>query len=286
MEYTGDMLANEIILTRDIWKGSVLITEGTKDIKIFRKFLHSSDIPVFPAWGKQNLFDAVDILNSAKERKILAIIDADFNNCTGKKINTNTNILQTDCHDVEMMIIKSSSFDHFMKEFVSEDKAERMCIRNGKNDVRELLFDLAKVVGVLRLMSVIEDLRLKFEDLEFDRIIDKKNLLFNVETFVRSVLSQSKNPYLKVEIIIKKLLKELKNQKYDPYQICCGHDFIAILSISLRSAIGSKQHAAVETEQLESVLRLAYDFEEFKKTKLYSCAKKWEIENTCDLFKT
>ena len=52
MDQTGDAIANEVLLVRDTYNGSVLILEGDNDEKLFRRFVEDSEMPIIPAWGK------------------------------------------------------------------------------------------------------------------------------------------------------------------------------------------------------------------------------------------
>lgn len=70
-----------------------------------------------------------------------------------------------------------------------------------------------------------------------------------------------------------------KEEDHDPWQVCCGHDLVKILSLGLRKAIGSNKATDVEPNSLERNLRLAYEEIYFQDTKLYALIRTWESKH-------
>lgn len=78
------------------------------------------------------------------------------------------------------------------------------------------------------------------------------------------------------------LQHRLLNQKsdiHDPWQVCCGHDLVEILSFGLRKAIGSAKASDIEPNSLERSLRLAYEKTYFYKIQMYLSICSWENNN-------
>ena len=71
-------------------------------------------------------------------------------------------------------------------------------------------------------------------------------------------------------------LKVLKEKKHNPWMVCCGHDLIALLSLGLYSALGSKKTIEVSLPILSRSLRLAYEVSYFWTTQLYASIQAWE----------
>ena len=266
MDQTGDTIANEVLLIYDQYNGPVLLLEGDNDVRFFHRFVKDTEMPIIPAWGKENVLDAVEILESdGNLQGFLGIVDADFGHVDGS-LPVSRNIVVTDDHDVEMMIIRTRAFDAVLRELGSRDK------------IRDTLMQKALVVGHFRHLSVTDDLHLRFEGLRFERFVDRNTLAMNIDKMIRRVFVKSISN-LSEEDIRDKLLELVADKKEDPYQICCGHDFIAIFRIALRRVIGSKSGQATNPEVLGSMLRLAYDGEDFRQTELYSDAKRWSERN-------
>ncbi|WP_265274376.1 hypothetical protein [Nostoc sp. KVJ3] len=74
-------------------------------------------------------------------------------------------------------------------------------------------------------------------------------------------------------------LKSQKSNNHDPWQICCGHHLVEILSFGLRKVLGSNKAADVEPNSLERSLRLAYEEIYFYHTQLYLDIRTWESKN-------
>jgi hypothetical protein len=105
------------------------------------------------------------------------------------------------------------------------------------------------------------------------------------------VKKKSQNFALKNEDLQNRIIEE-KGNNYDPWQICCGHDLVAILLYCLQNVIGSKKAKKfivskknpTETQKIEEIgldpiLRLSYEEIYFLKTQLYANIRTWETNN-------
>jgi hypothetical protein len=279
MKKTSDDVANEVIMTRKACQSLVLLVEGSSDVKVFRKFLASADSEVISSWGKNNLLGAIEILESEKIQKgVLGIIDADFCHLDSQ-IPDNKNVIMTDAHDIEMMIIGSKSFSNFIFEIASIDKLNKFLSNSGLTDIREILLSHAAYVGYLRRYSIIKNLNLCFEKLDFEKFVKKDTFDIDVVKLIESVLSLTKNPDLKSQEISSQLASLMSESSDDLYQICCGHDVISILGIGLRKCIASKSLKESDIRTLESQLRMSYDSSCFCRSLLYEAARAWSHKN-------
>ena len=131
MNQTGDSIANEVLLVRDNYNGPVLLLEGETDVKFFCRFVENPEMQIISAWDKQNVLDAVDILESEnKVLGVLGIVDADFGHVDGS-LPASRNIVVTDVHDVEMLIIKTKAFSAVLREFGSKNKVSNWPTKHG-----------------------------------------------------------------------------------------------------------------------------------------------------------
>jgi hypothetical protein len=196
---------------------------------------------------------------------------------------TSPNLLFTDTHDLETMILHSPALEQVLLEFASEEKRITIETKSGK-ELYPLLLECGKHIGYLRWVSLREGLSLKFEDLGFEKFINKDTLVIDILTLIRHVQSKSHNAdrdrlhqkYLEDSDIHDKMM-QLYDETHDLWHVCCGHDLICILSLGLRKAIGSTNK--IDPELLESCLRLAYEPAYFCKTLLYAVMQKWEQTN-------
>ena len=73
-------------------------------------------------------------------------------------------------------------------------------------------------------------------------------------------------------------VQQIKHDSHDLWHVCCGHDMVCILALGLRKVIGTT--AVIESELLETCLRLAYETTHFTSTNLYTSIKEWEQANS------
>jgi len=210
---------------------------------------------------------------------VLAIVDADFDWLV-EKATASPNLLFTDTHDLETMILQSLAFEKLLVEFGSEDKITTLVEKHNK-DIRSLLLDCAMPIGYLRWVSLRENMALKFEELSFEKFVDKEKLSIDVLKLIRHVQGRSsfsaQGQKQIPDSVLHNKIKLLSSTSHDPWHVCCGHDLVCVLSLGLRKVIGSTK--IIEPDMLEACLRLAYEHSHFCKTQLYISIQQWETTN-------
>jgi len=271
-QITPDSIANRIRLLRGDHEGVFLIVEGHSDKLIYERLVNKQEVRVTIASGKNNAIKALSILEKENFRRVVAVIDADFSRIE-QQIPDSNHLFLTDEHDLEMMLIKSAAFDKLLKERGSEEK-----IAAFSKDIRETLLKLGQEIGKLRLLSLRNELNLKFEGLNFSKFIDKKNLSIDIDKLIISIKNHSQKLSLD-EQQIKQDLSVISDENHDPWQLCCGHDFISILAIALWKVLGTRNANDVKKEDLERELRLAYELSYFYQTQIYQLMVNWQSNN-------
>ena len=271
---TPDRIANKIRLlrTQSQYRGSFLIVEGDTDARLWKNLVDSTKCRVENAYNKKNAVTVLNILEQGNFAGVLAVVDADFDILEGS-VSLSQNLLFTDTHDLETMLLKSPALDKVLLEHGSEDK-----IKGFAKDIRQTLLESAKVIGYLRWASLKFDYCLKFEDLAFKKFVDDRTLILNQSELIKTVKNNSQKQGLDEPEITAKM-DSLKTNNQNMWYICCGHDMICILSIALCKALGSCQPHKVEPNVLEQDLRLAYESSYFCKTQLYAAIQQWEKNN-------
>jgi len=272
---TVDRVANKIRQLRETYSGSFLLVEGKSDKVFYERFidklachLEITDGKAFNKSNKQCAIAILEILEKSNFRGVLAIVDADFDRLQNTSV-TSPNLLRTDTHDLETMLIKSPAFDKVIVMFGSEEKI----IKFGR-DLRTVLLESGTIVGYLRWVSQSDGLNLKFEGIEFKNFINNQTIQISEIELIKEVKNKSKAYSLDNEDLQKRLTNK-KNSSHNPWQVCCGHDLVEILSIALRKAIGSNRDIDVKANSddrkntLENFLLLAYEENYFHQTQLY-----------------
>lgn len=290
MIITPDRVANSIRMQRSQYQGSFLFVEGEKDKILYERFIDKNACRIqvsFNTDNKNNIIKLMAILTESDFAGVLAILDADFS-LLENNYPKNPDILLTDAHDLEMMLIHSPAFDKFINEFVPEKKQADFLSKRGRS-IRDELLEMGQYLGYLRWFSYRSSYGLNFNDLNFKKIVDIKRFtaaaldqlitIVKNNTISKSAAEEKKDKYKIDEKFIKDETEKLLVLNCDLWHICCGHDLICILSIGLRRVIGNYDSKQADPEIIERSLRLAYESKYFEETKLYNSVKTWEKTN-------
>ncbi|ACK64718.1 conserved hypothetical protein [Rippkaea orientalis PCC 8801] len=270
----ANFFANQIRMRRSSYEGTFIIVEGRYDRLVYGNIFNEEKCDFTVSYGKEKAIDIIKILNKDNLDGVLAIVDADFSRLE-ENHESLLNVLLTDEHDLETMMIKSPAFDKLMKERGGEQKIQKFT-----QDIRNHLLKTGKNIGYLRWISLQNNLALKFEGLNYSKFVNNETLLIDdIIKFIKTVKDHSQKPNLD-EINIKQKIEKLENNNHDLWQICCGHDLICILSIGLCKKWGSWDTNKVKPEDLERELRLAYEKDFFTTTELYQLIQHWENNNS------
>lgn len=269
---SSDSIANTIRMLRTQHTGSFLIAEGDTDSRVWKNLVDSTKCCVENAYNKDKAVEVLNILEKENFAGVLAIVDADFWILEGT-VPSSPNLLLTDTHDLETMLLKSPALEKLLLEHGSEQK-----IKDFAKDIRQTLLESAKVIGYLRWASLKFGYYLKFEDLAFKKFVDEGTLVLNKSNLIKTVKDKSQKQGLN-EREIQQKMDSLTTTTQDMWYVCCGHDMIGILSIALCKELGSCKPQKVEPNVLEQDLRLAYESSYFCKTQLYAAIQQWEKNN-------
>ena len=258
-------------------KGKVfIILEGNTDIKLFRKLFSSEYTDTTGIQGKDNVEEALIILEQEEYIKIFGIVDADFSHLE-KGYKDIPNIFLTDHHDGEVMMINSPALNSVVCELSSE-KCLEILVENIKSNI----FECASYIGYSRWFhekesKLTEKYILKFDGLDFKKFITIKKcqIFFDKNKFLDTIIEYSTQKDLTANDLSNKI-KNLKQKSEDYLQICNGHDLTKLLSLILFGNINQKK--------VESSLRIAFNIEYFKETYLYKNIREWATENNYQIF--
>ncbi len=271
-----DRVANQIRLRRSTYSGTFLLVEGGSDKTFYERFVDKLACELVSVSGKPSsklrVIDVLKILEKSSFQGVLAIVDADFERLE-TFLYSSPNLLRTDTHDLETMLINSPALNKVVAEFGSGEK-----IAQFNRDVRLALLETGISVGYLLWISQCDGLNLTFEGITFSKFINDQTIQIDEVKLIRELKNKSQAFSLKDEDLQQRLMTE-KSNNHDPWQVCCGHHLVEILSLGLRKAIGSNKAADVELNSLERNLRLAYEEVFFRDTKLYLDIRIWESNN-------
>ncbi len=266
--------ANEIRMRRSIYSGAFLLVEGDSDAVFYRQFINRGKCSIEVAVGKQRVIEILQDLDKNGFQGALGVVDADFDHLEDEK-ERGGNLLLTDAHDLEVMILAAGGFEKLLNEYASDKKLPKFIEEHG--DVKEVVLAAGMQLGYLRWISQINGLNLKFTSIVFSHFLSQKSLKLNKLDLIKEVKNKSNAQSLKSDDLDRQILAQQDDQ-HDPWQVCCGHDLMEILALGFVSAIGTSK-AKVTIDALERNLRLSYEASWFPQTNLYLEIQAWENRN-------
>lgn len=273
-------IANDLRMKRVQDLRTILIVEGTTDKRVFESLIDMSKCKCIVAYGKDNAIAIhCSLFKGEKLDGFLTVLDADFDRVLNKTTKI-PHIFLTDTHDLETFIIYYGALEKFMGEYCLEEHIIKFC-----NSLPEKLLDSVLPIGFLRLISLEDNLSLGFNVCSnknfYDEIIDKSTLEVDIDNLV-SIVKDCTNDQNKIdENNIKSKIKHyIESNTYDCWQICSGIDVIKSLTIGLIHIFGNKQKfEKFDSWEVDSNLRLSFEYRHFQKSELYKSLLDWEKDN-------
>jgi hypothetical protein len=288
---TPERTANAIMLDSS-FTGHYLIVEGKKDLKLYGKFVKFDDFRILPAFGNDKVREVLKILDERGFDRRIGIIDSDFNQILGVKETIN-GLFITDDHDIEVMIIKTDALNHLLNVFCSKASIENFEKIQGK-PIRDLLFSLGEEIGYLKYANKMYDLGLVFKPVEVDgNSLKYKNLVCNktfaylgrdklIETAINYSVNRGTN--IKSKDIISEKYNETSLLELDLNHLVNGHDLSQFLYILMKKILKSRNKMLQDYNSVEDSLILAYDYANFKETKIFESISSWAKMNKIEIF--
>lgn len=265
-----------------------LVVEGESDEKFFKKFLDFNTCGVSNIGergkdrenNKVSVREFIEKQNKQNKKCYLGIIDADFDHVLHKD-KPLSNIIMTDYHDMEMLILNSRpNMSSIYAELANPILIKEYEKANNKLFIDSIM-DVAYEIGLLKLVCVNKDKyhQLCTKELNYSDCIDT---MFNIDLdklISRVIRSNSQKGTSEFEI--NDQISNEKSMNHDRYQICCGHDVTEILEICFRSenGLGFGNEKLINHSRIESLLRAIYTADAFKKTAMYKSILEWEDKN-------
>ena len=274
----GLTLANQIRLERATHKGSFLLVEGDSDCNVFRRFCDSSACSIVVCLGTGNLHSAINELDSSCFQGALGFADRDFAHFLGY-IECKGTVVYTDENDIEVMVLCSGSLERVLEE-IGNDSIISKTEEVQKKSVREIIFQSASVIGCLRLVSQVESLSLQFDGMSY-KFRANNSCVLDKEKTIRHVLGRSGPIDGLSENAVIDMIGVWRSKAISAKELCRGHDCVRVLGRALKKQFGNKSdfNNDAGARVLESILRLAYDFVDFRGTKAYGDIRRWEKDS-------
>ncbi|MHB1698092.1 MAG: DUF4435 domain-containing protein [bacterium] len=268
----GEIIA-EIKLMLSVGHGSIfLLVEGPTDSIFWTHHINDTICKIVICGEKSTVINTINETNKQNTYKIIGFIDNDFDSI----INTTVpiNIIATDTHDLETLLLSSKAFDKILATIVENSKIKALEIKEGMG-VRDVLINRASIFGKLRLLNTINNYGVNFQD------------DFHVERFVRSDLTLDEANVCKIfaEEVCKSTIDiqtELNNLPVckNIWNLIQGHDCIAILHLIFTKIFNVSK---CSKEIIFNYLILSFNKQMLQDTNMYLKITNWEEANSCNI---
>jgi hypothetical protein len=271
-------LANTVRLLRTQFHGVVLFVEGASDKRVYGQFTVLSSCRVMVADGKSNVLETLDRLRDVSG--MLGIVDADFER-HAHNLPLRSNVVVTDLHDLECIMCASPAFDKLLNEFGEEARVAVFREQHGES-LADVIANRTATIGFLRWISICDSLELDFDELTYSHFVGRNDLKIDANSLVVEVVNHSRKHHLdQAELVAK--IQQQSAEPFSPWQVCCGHDVLELLSFAVQKTIAARKASDVGRESLERALRLAYEPAFFVKTSLYRDVVAWQSQQSTQL---
>ncbi|AXS39403.1 DUF4435 domain-containing protein [Breoghania sp. L-A4] len=283
-EITGQTLANQIMLEKASHSGSFLLVEGSSDASMFANFSDKKQCSIVVCIGWKNLFESISILSELQQTQILGYCDRDYSDIVGYS-EYNGSIVFTDENDIETQIICSEALGKVLEEFGHTDRIAAEIDRENTSP-SELVLQWSQATGALRLLSAQNRWKLKFKDMKY-KFVDTNSPEFCIVQTVRYVVGRSVRDELPdlaaIETAVRSCIRNNGSRN-----LANGHDCVVVLGRAFRRRFGSTNrfNTDVGREDLAKILRIAYEFAFFQKTRGYREIKRWESVTGYSILRT
>lgn len=256
-----------------------MIVEGDDDRALFSWHVDPLACRVETCYGREKVVEVIAILDADRFAGAVGIVDADYTVLNGEQ-GQGGNLLLTDHHDVECMILASPALEHVLHELGVTDQVRAFEAARGCTVV-EHLHRVGKVIGHLRWASCRLKWALRFDGLDFTKFLSERSLEIDASELLEAVRGQQggRGTSPPTREIMSQAMGELAAMNADPWHVCRGHDLVEVLAIGLRRVLGERNDADVRPDRLELMLRLAFDKEYFLATKLFKAMLAWQVAN-------
>ena len=230
----------------------VLVVEGADDREVYEKVTDASSVCIYVDCNCDKHIVILDALNGRYGNRLLAIKDADFDRLEGKQYQY-SNILLTDTHDMEGMIVEEC-----LSELRGED-AER-CKNINLIDVYSELED----ISFLKWFSYTNHYGINFSGVTIN---------LDITAYFNACVTNTANA---VSVSLGDMyVFKVAHQSVSEKELCNGHDILERIYVRAKAAkVGN-----FAKKQFFRRLRSAYPKDKFVNTSLYNDIRKWETDN-------
>ena len=257
-------------MTRAVQNGSFLIVEG-KDDRRFWLPRCLDECEIVDGEGKNNVIGCVRRLDAENFHGALGVTDDDYDSLMSASV-ASKNLVVTETHDLECLLIRSPALETVLAEFGVPEKIKKFENVSGV-DVRTAILDRAIVFGRLRWAALKFELDINRDAISVARFVSPEPWEVDRDGLMRAALQGSSESEASLRGWVENL------PVADPWLVAQGHDMVGILRRGLQQTLGEIRSSRTGTEHISQVLRSAFSDQHLQSSILARDIRKWEAAN-------
>ena len=270
---TGDDIYAQMLMLRMSDARTFVLLEGEDDQRALDVHIDDESAASINCFGKPNVMRAVGIADERQTRRVLAIVDRDWDDRLGGQ-SSSPNIVYTDWYDLDATIASIEGvvdrivYANGRKEDIKADIEESQ-----HGSARDMIVAAASMVGLLRFLSVSGGWNLNMREFPVVDVLDPDNSKMGIDPdrLVALAMRRSKMA-TSLESDVLAAFKRAESQVSDRYYYCCGHDIRSVMSALTNSRWGGKRFGRT---QVGSAIRVALTCIVLASTRLYALVSEW-----------
>lgn len=275
-EYDAASIVETIRLNiqHDDRRDVIIVVEGEDDEKALSNFFNLQIVEFFCAKNCLTVKDSMRIVSTDDQLKdcIIGIKDGDFDHLKEIKYDDIANLLMTDTHDMETMML-------------TPNVCRRICLETTKKEYPNLSLEAMTSLKNLSYLRYYNDKiilnakgsnkkGINFKGIDINKVIPNYQPI-SVEKLLCMVkqLGNANKPLFPDLYTIEEFIKEHPINESQLALFTNGHDLIFAIRNKLHSEIPKAKEYS--TKEIESLIRAYFSKNEFEKTKLYKDIDNW-----------
>ena len=170
-----------------------------------------------------------------------------------------------DDHDIEMTML---SFEEVRNNLLTEYQ-----LQDKQQTIWQNVLEEASYIGYIRWYNDINDNKLNFSGIGYGKIADLVDEKLKLQKPLLLATLNQRSPNKEITLTDETVNTFIEtNPTDDSMNLCSGHDAAAFLSL----IIGSR----TTPKGVETALRLSFNIQHFRRTKLYKQLQEWQNQNS------
>ena len=220
----------------------------------------------------QKFIAAIELLYDEAFAGVLGVADADFDRILNRLFG-HEGLIFSETHDLDLDWTRQANLARYLNEVGDKAKVTNC---GGTEKIRETIFNAMLPLSILRLCNASGRIRLKLTNLRYDNFFQAFTI--NTHALVAEVY-YGRNVDAGTQDALLALIESESKHAYDPFQLHNGHDFCALLGLSLRNSLGARRDPQTYGSEVATHLRLAFSDDCFRRSPIFAEIVGWEKRN-------